>query len=223
MRIAIHQPNFMPWLGYFDRMSRVDRFLVVPDFQFSKGDYHNRTSIKGQQGAQWLTVPVLHKSGQLIKDVQLSPGSNWRHKHIKTLSQEYRWAPHFTDLWPAIVELYRIDSPRIIDFSVRAIINLAHLLDMESKVALRSIEKCHGDTASRRLVELCQAEGADVYVHGPGAAGYMDLDVFQQAGIQCELHEYVTPEYEQQHQAAGFAPGLSVLDALFNIGKLPEG
>ena len=69
MLVAIHQPEHMPWLGFFEKFLRADVFVVLDDVQFSKGDFQNRNRVKGREGALWLTVPVAHRFGQKINEV----------------------------------------------------------------------------------------------------------------------------------------------------------
>ena len=94
MRVTIHQPQFLPWLGYLDKINRADLFVALDSVQFKKNEWQNRNRIRTARGWQWLTVPVLHDFGQRIKEVRISQATDWRAKHLKALEMHYAHAAH---------------------------------------------------------------------------------------------------------------------------------
>jgi len=106
MIVAIHQPQYLPWLGYFDKMNRADAFVLLDTVQFKKNEFQNRNQIKGPGGPQWLTVPVLQKLGQDIKDVRINTTVTWRKKHLAALNSCYGRAPFYGDYRDAFEDLF---------------------------------------------------------------------------------------------------------------------
>src|ERR1051325_6353530 len=105
MLVARHQPEHMPWLGFFEKLLSADLFVLLDDVQFSRGDFQNRNRVKGQGGAQWLTVPVAPKFPQAINEVEIA-GDGWRAKHWKTLRSCYARAPHFDEFAVEFEQFY---------------------------------------------------------------------------------------------------------------------
>ena len=217
MLVAIHQPEFLPWAGLFEKMSRADLFVVLDDVQFSKNDYQNRTRVKGQAGAQWLTVPVAHKTGQPINEVEVS-GDAWRAKHWKTLVSCYARAPHFREYAPAFEELYSRPWARLAELNVAALDLAARALGIEKKWAFSSGLKA-GGRKSGLVLNICERVGATRYYSGRTGSTYLDRDEFARAGIEIVVQEFKHPTYEQLFmKEAGFVAGLSIVDMLFNCG-----
>ena len=104
--VAIHQPNFLPWLGFFYKMLKADLFVFLDNVQFSKNSYQNRVRIKTSQGQQWLTIPVFHSFGQLTNEVQINNKENWREKHLKTLEMNYKRTPYFKIIYNMLESIY---------------------------------------------------------------------------------------------------------------------
>src|SRR3954447_23423027 len=106
MLVAIHQPEYFPWLGYFEKMIRADAFVLLDQAQFSKGDYHNRTRIKGAAGIQWLTIPVIQRLGQTINEAAVA-NQHWQVKHWQSLISCYSRAKYFNTFSPLFDDFYR--------------------------------------------------------------------------------------------------------------------
>ncbi|TLY18156.1 MAG: WbqC family protein [Nitrospirae bacterium] len=94
MRVTIHQPQFMPWLGYLDKIDRADLFVVLDSVQFKKNEWQNRNRIRTAQGWQWITVPVLHKFGQRLDEVRINQQRDWQSRHLRALEIHYGRAPY---------------------------------------------------------------------------------------------------------------------------------
>jgi hypothetical protein len=117
LRRGAHQPNFFPWIGYFDKLSKADRFVFADLVQFSTGSYTNRTRIKSAGGKQWLTVPVLSKGHglQVIRDLRIDNSRNWKGKHLKTLYLNYKKATYFDCYFSFFEQTYQKEWSYLVD------------------------------------------------------------------------------------------------------------
>jgi len=219
-RIAIHQPNYLPWLGYFHKMASADVFVFLDDVQFSKGSYTNRVRILSPKGPKWLTVPVSVHLGDPINLVRPSNGE-WVNSHLDTLRGIYRDAPAFQEAWPFVEALFRsvpaADLAAVNEHLVRGLANQMGF----SCVFRRSSEFKLSSSSDERLVELVsQAAPHGIYLSGRGAARYQNPDKFTAAGLGFAYVAYQHPRYPQGGHlgVSRFEEGLSVLDAAFHLG-----
>lgn len=217
MIAAIHQPNYLPWLGYFAKMRQCDVFIHLDTVPFSRQSYTQRCRIAGPAGPVWLTVPVRLKGrfGQSIRDVQIAESPAWARKHWKTLQQVYRDTPYFADYAPALEAAYAAPAERLEAVNARFLEVLRAALGVDTPVARASELQAEG-SKSRLLAALCRAVGATTYLSGEGARSYNDAKVFAAAGVELRYVRFVHPTYPQP--GAGFAPGLSAVDALCALG-----
>jgi hypothetical protein len=217
--LSAHQPQYLPYLGYFDKVARADVFVLLDQPQFEKEDWQNRNRIKAAQGPQWLTVPVLTKgqSTQSIKHVGINPREDWRRKHWMSLELNYKKAPFWEPYAARLKGVYERPWDSLCELNLELYRLLAALLDVQTSVKIESGLDCPG-TGTERLIQLCRSCGADTYLSGAGGKGYMDEALFEQAGIRLLYQHYEHPVYRQQHMKQGFVPYLSVLDLLLNEG-----
>jgi WbqC-like protein family len=215
--VVILQPSYLPWLGYFDQMRQADVFVHYDDVQFDKNGWRNRNQIKGQHGAAWLTVPVLH-SGRLqqsLLDVEIDNRQPWQRKHTRTIAQFYSRAAFVNSFVPGLADI--IDRPwsRLIDLNLALADWLAAQFGLSGARYRASSLAIAGDQ-SGRLLNICRHFGADRYLSGSAARAYLDVELFERNGIEVLWHDYVHPEYPQLH--GPFVPYLSALDLLLNVG-----
>ena len=215
--VAIHQPNYVPWFGYFYKMARADYFVFLNDVQFSKHSYTNRVRIARKGVGRWLTQPVRQCFGQKICEVQFAD-DRWLGKHLDILRGTYEYAAHFGIIWKSIVAMYES-----IAFSGLAEVNegLVKMISRELGLGctfVRSsdlaIDETTGDS---RLIELVGkvAPGA-TYLSGAGGSAYQDPGKFEAAGVPLRYVSFEHPVYGQG--AMEFCPGLSILDVVFHLG-----
>ena len=217
MLVAIHQPEHLPWLGFFEKMLRADLFVLLDDVQFSKGDFQNRNRVKGACGAQWLTVPVRQRFPQQLHEVEVA-GHDWQTKHWKTLRSCYARAAHFETFAPLFEDFYRRPWARLAELNVAGIELIARALGVERKWVLASELKVSGQK-SELVLNICQAVGASAYYSGRAGSTYLDKETFRRAGIEVVVQNFDHPVYEQLFtKESGFVPNLSALDLLFNCG-----
>jgi len=216
--VCIHQPDFAPWLGFFDRLRRCDIFIVLDNVQFLRRGWHHRDRIRTAEGERWLTVPV-HKrgrQGQPINRVEIDELTDWRRQHLETLRHAYARAPCFEPHFSAVSEIYGRRHRRLIDFNRDLIDYLAPGFDAVADTRLAS-ELSVAGRGSGMLVALVRAVGGSTYLTGQGAREYLDESRFAAAGIEVEWQRFAHPVYPQVH-GDRFVHGLSGLDCLFNCG-----
>jgi hypothetical protein len=214
---AIHQPQYLPYLGFFHKLQNCDVFVLLDDAQFSKGGFQNRNRIKSPDGWQWLTVPVLHRAKQAIREVEINGSVPWRRKHWSALVSNYSRAPHFERYVEELQRIFAVEWKHLASLNEAFMEWAMNSLGIGTDVR-RSSEIPHSGTSSDRLIELCRAIDADRYLSGPGGRDYMDLDAFERAGIEIVWQEFMLPSYPQQFPEGGFIENLSSVDALFNCG-----
>jgi len=219
MIVAAHQPNYLPWAGYFYKMARCDVFVFLDSVQYSRTSYTARCSIKQSDGrASWLSVPVLKKGRyfQNVNEVAIDNQKPWQSEHLKTLESCYSRAPHFKEFaWlPELVCRQKWDNLSQLNRAV--IIKLAGQMGLKTKFANLSELGVKGKS-TEMLVSLCNALKADEYLSGSGGKNYLDQELFLQAGIDLKYTEYQPQPYPQLW--GEFVPGLSVVDLLFNGGR----
>lgn len=214
--VAIHQPNYAPWLGFFAKLARADVFVLLDDAQYTKNSYINRVQIDAGATARWLTVPVSYTFGDPISRVRTAdPG--WTRSHCDTLRTHYATAPAFTAVWPWLVEHYATLPRGELAASNRALLEaLAAKLGLSPRYRLASELGSSDIKGDGRLVALVRACGGTAYLSGRGGAKYQDPARFAEAGIPLVYSDFVHPVYQQGH--ANFLAGLSILDALFRLG-----
>ncbi len=220
MKIAISQPTYLPWLGYFDLIDQVDRFVVLDSVQFEKQSWQQRNRIKTPTGLQWLTVPVVFRGrlAQKIQEVEIRE-SGFSGSHLRAIELNYRRAPFFEKYFGDLKAILADEaSPRLADLNFRIIQWLMNCLEIRTPLVKSSEVHCEGKR-SQLLVNLCAALGADSYLSPIGSAAYLlaELHLFEQGHIEVSFQHYEHPRYRQQF--GEFMPYASVLDLLFNEGE----
>lgn len=224
MIVAIHQPHFLPWLGYLARMQQADLFIVLDHVQFERRNYQNRTRFLLEGQAQWLTVPVLQRSQKetlVEKQVDLQPDMGerwWGPRHLQTLRHAYRDAPHFGEHAAGLKALFTHRWQRLADLDQATLDYLRDALDIRTPLVTSSSLAAPGAKADL-ILNLCKAVGARTYLAGLGGSrGYLQPEPFAEAGIGLAFQSFTHPVHAQCGGAAQFVPGLSALDVLFNCG-----
>jgi hypothetical protein len=216
--LAVLQPGYLPWLGFFDLLDRVDVFVIYDDVAFDKNGWRNRNRIKTSQGISWLTVPVLTsgRTGQLIHDVAIDPHLAWQRKHIRSIREAYARAPYFDLYFNALEAL--LDQPwqRLADLDVAVVRLMASWLGLEHKSIVLSSTLGIAGERNERLIAICEHFGSTTYISGNLAQSYLDVEGFERRGVGVEWQNYAHPVYSQLH--GPFEPYLSALDLIFNNG-----
>ncbi|HCK99158.1 MAG TPA: hypothetical protein DHW42_03520 [Candidatus Marinimicrobia bacterium] len=220
MICSIHQPQTFPWIGYFAKIIQSDIFVILDNVQFKKNEWQNRNRLKAPTGWQWLTVPVIHRFGQLICEVKINNTTNWRNRHIQTLKTCYGKAPFFKIYFPEIEELYQKQWEYLADFNLAGIKWILDKLAIQTPVKiasdLKELQKHPEISPAERLILITKIMKADSYLSGVGGINYLNIDLFPDNGLKLIFQKFEHPVY---HQFYGkFVSHLSVLDLLLNEG-----
>lgn len=220
--VAIHQPNFLPWLGYFHKILKSDIFIFLDNVQFTKNSYQNRVKIKTKSGAIWLTIPILHNFGQLTKDVRINNAERWRQRQLKTLEANYRKTPFYFTINDLIKRIY-FDSDWIFmaELNIRLITEICNYLNIKKKFLRASSFNVHG-ASTELLINIIKEVNGNIYLSGKGGANYQEIEKFNEAGISLVYTDIKHPVYPQYW--GEFIEGLSIIDYLFNSdrGEFPN-
>jgi len=213
LTISIHQPNFFPWLGYLDKMSKSDVFVILDTVQYEKDSYTNRTKIKGPNGEQWLTMSIKNNFPQIIKDVEFANYRKDRDRILKTIELNYKRAPGFNTIFPILQELMKDDWEKLSGFNIHIIKNLIKGHHNQPRIEIASEYDFKGQS-TELLVNICKYFGGDIYLSGCGAKNYQEEEMFRKAKIDLEYNEFKHPIYNQLW--GEFIPCLSIIDSLMN-------
>jgi len=214
--VAVHQPQYLPWLGYFDKMRRADVFCFLDNVQYKKNDWQNRNRIKTARGWQWLTVPVHYRYPQKINEVTINHTVNWKKKHLQALISTYNRAPFFNEFKPIFEQVYSQYWEFLFDLNIALIERLKAAIGLEQRPTVKSSDFNLGEDPTDRLIDICHALKADTYLAGRDGTRYMDMERFKQSGIKVIVQNFNHPVYPQVFQ--DFQSHMSVVDLLFNCG-----
>jgi hypothetical protein len=215
MIASIHQPAYIPWLGYFDKISKSDVHIFFDDAQYSKNNLFNRNQIKTPKGKIWLTIPVKYKWGNAINETEIDNSINWREKHWKTITCNYSKALFFKEYAGIFEDFYSKDWNILSDLTIAMNKIISETMGIKTKFIKSSDLNAEG-MSNEKFISLCKTVGADIYLSGQGAKVYMNEELFNKNKITVEYQEFSYPEYKQLW--GDFIPNLSAIDYLFNCG-----
>ena len=223
MIITIHQPNYLPYLGFFDKMEQSDIFVIYDDAQFNKEDFQHRNKIRIYRGWKYLTVPI-EKKRIPIKDVRINnelmiKGITWQETHIKEIKANYRDTPYYTLYEDCLETIYANKYDKLIDLNMNLINFLKNAFGIKTKITFAS-ELGFVSKSTERLVDITEALGGDAYLSGPAGRDYLDVSFFGSRGISVKFQDFKHPLYKQCYD--GFISNMSAIDALFNVGAVPR-
>lgn len=214
MIMAGHQPNYLPWLGYFDKMRKCDIFVIEDTVQFEYHGYTNRNRIKTREGTRWLTVPVKATARrQPINQVEIANDSDrkWRRRHWGTLEANYGKAPHWSEYKNFFGDVYMRNWEKLMDLNMHLIRGMMKLLEIDRKLVMASSLGAKGKK-SQLIMEQCKALGADTYLSGAGGKEYINPKEFEDVGVEVIFQDFKYPVYNQLH--GEYFPNLSTVDYL---------
>jgi hypothetical protein len=217
MIVAVHQPQYLPWLGYFDKIASADVFVLLDNVQYKKNEWQNRNRIKTAAGPQWLTVPVTYRFGQRINEVLINNRESWQKRQKQTIITNYRKSPHWQELSTALEEIFVRPWEGLADLNIFVVRRLVEILGVSTPIHVASELPAFPEDPDERLIGIAKHFGADAYLAGSGGHNYMNLDKFEQNGVKVLFQDYRHPVYRQLFE--GFEPFLSVVDLIFNHGK----
>ena len=217
MKVAIHQPNYLPYLGFFHKLSLVDTFVIMDDTQYDK-KFTNRNKIKVPGNWIWLTVPINKKHKFVAnKIVEINNEENWQSDHFKKINHSYSNSEFFKKNYKTFFEkIYSKKWDHLFTLNYELIIQLIDWLDIKIEVIKESELNVKGNS-TERLVNISKKIGAETYVSGIGGKEYMNKKMFETNNIKIEYQNFKCPIYKQVFNSE-FIPNLSIIDLLFNIG-----
>lgn len=223
MIVSIHQPNYLPYLGFFDKMKRCDVFVIYDDAQFNKHDFQHRNKIRMHNGWKWLTVPVAKEEIQIkeikiINDTQKNK-PHWSDVHFREIRANYAKTDYFSIYENEIKKIYERKYEKLIDLNINLIKFLMNAFNIDVKIVYSSNFGIKTRSSQKNL-DIVHVLGGDVYLSGPAGRDYLDVSLFEDSGIDVEFQDFKHPVYKQRYD--GFIPNVSAIDALFNVGEFPE-
>ncbi len=217
--VSIHQPNYLPYLGYFDKMKNSDTFVILDNVQFVRtGEFawQHRNRIRTQSEWMWLTIPVVRDYGVEIKDVKIA-NQGWQEKHWKAIEANYRrtlcWETYSGELETFFTKKYNL----LVEINIPLIKWMAEKMGIEKKILIASeMDLDESLNSTDLLIEIIKKTGGKKYISGKFGQDYLDKTKFQENDIELIIQNFVHPVYKQKYE--GFVPNLSAIDFLFNVG-----
>jgi len=217
--VSIHQPQYLPWPGFFHKIGKSDCFVFLDTAQFEKGGFQNRNRIRRPDSWMWLTVPIKSKGRfkQKICEVEINYSVSWQERHLNSIKMNYARAPFFCDLEEYFKKIYSSRWKYLMDLNVRLIQFFLKYLKINTPFYYESKLKTTQKNTDR-IIEICEKLGADTYLSGVGARAYLDEEKFRRARIKLIYQDFKYPVYKQCF-GTNFIPNLSIIDLIFNCGK----
>lgn len=227
--MSAHQPNFLPYLGFFDKMKKSDVFVIRDEVQFVERDYHHRNRIRidgtsdKKPQCKWIRVPVTkerkHIRHIMVRNEVKDKNIPWNIFILRQIRNNYETAPFFSAYHPELEAILRAKTEKLIDLNMEIIELLKGCFNINTEIVYASQldYKKTGD-ASEDLVRIAKALDADVYLSGAGGRAYLNHGLFSTAGVDLQFQSFTHPVYRQRYP--GFIPNLAAIDALFNVGNI---
>jgi len=217
MIVAIHQPEYLPWLGFFKKMMNVELFVFLDDVQFRKKGWQNRNRIRINDGTTLLSIPVHTHSYPKINEVTIDNEKNWSIRHKKSILYNYARAPYFDEIKDFVESIFEKKFQYLVDLNTEIIKFIMNELEIKSKIVFSS-ELEISKKGSDRVLDICKAVGADHYITGTfWAESNLRVEEFKKSNIDVEFQKFQHPIYKQIH--GEFIPEMSIIDLLFNEGR----
>ncbi len=217
MIISIHQPQYLPWAGYLDKIDQADIFILLDTVQFKKSEWQNRNRFKTAQGPSWVTVPVIHDFGQLLSEVVIDPHQeSWSRKHQQALRTHYGSAPHYSWVTEYLDRIWEKGWERLAPLNRATLEVFMELMGIDTPLLWASEMDPAPEHPDERLISLCRQTGADTYLAGSAGPEYMEMERWHGSGIEVCIHDFTHPVYTQPF--GDFLPAMSTVDLLCNCG-----
>ena len=215
--VAIMQPTYLPYLGYFELIAQSDVFVLLDDVQFERRSWQSRNRIFGAAGEVTLTVPVKkHARETLIRDVEIAYDQAWTQKHLDSMAHAYRARPHGAEAFDFLAEQLRAEPVQLAALNQAIIVEASHRLGIETRIVSASDSVFDGKR-SEHLLQICRAFDATGYLSTAGSSDYLEADgVFAKAGLPVRYHSHTPRPYPQGR--ADFTPFMAFIDAVANLG-----
>ena len=218
MIVTIHQPEHLPWLGFFNKMAKADVYVILDSVQFEKNYFQNRNKIIGSNGVQWLGIPVQMKGhmGGTIADTLIVNDLRWRTKYLNTVRMSYSKHPYFDEVYPVLEQCINLDTQSISAINIAIFKAFADKMDIKPQF-ISSSELNASGLKSNLILEICKELNASMYIAGPSGRDYLDVESFKEAGIEVTYNDFAHPTYPQK-KTDEFIPYMSSWDLFMNCG-----
>ena len=218
MILSAHQPAYLPWLGYFDKISKADVFVFLDTVQYEKNSFINRNKIKTPQGPQWLTIPVKSKGHitATLRETLVDDSKPWRSKHLKSIEMNYRKAPYFNEFFPKLEGIQMLPASNLAELCWQQLQFWLKEFNIKTKV-VRSSYLAISSKKSDLVLDLCRHFNADQYLSGIQGRDYLDESSFYTNGIAVQYQDFQHPIYTQLW--GDFLPYISIIDYWMNCGS----
>ncbi len=219
MKLAIMQPYFFPYLGYWQLVNLADSFVVYDDVNYIKNGWINRNRLLINGKPNYFTIPLSDASPfKKIHEIEMQPSRRWREKLLKTVENTYRKSPHFTDVFTVFSEIIRFQTDNLSEYVTNQLKVLSAFLGLDTKFTISSENYDNSSLVGQeRVVDICRRENADIYLNLPGGIDMYSRDEFARFGIELAFIEPQPIPYVQK--ADEFVPNLSIVDCLFAVGR----
>lgn len=218
MIISAHQPGYIPWIGYFDKIKKSDLFVYMDTVQLTNSSSFNfvtRNYIKSSQGPQLLTVPIKKKGfmNKELKELEIDYSQNWVKKHLRTIETNYRKSNNYSYFFPKLKKIYDMEINHFTDFCYEQLIFFLKEMDIKTKIIkLSDISTKHNK--SDLILEICMHFKAKQYIAGGKSMEYLNVNKFLENKIEIIMQNFKNPLYKQLH--GSFIENMSIIDYLMN-------
>lgn len=216
MIVAIMQPYFFPYLGYWQIMNAADRYVVYDDVNFIKGGRINRNAILMNGQAHNINVPLIGASpNKKINEITVNPDSILREKLVRSIEQSYTRAPYYDSVMPLLREAIRNEEETLGNYLFRTFLFVGSYLGIETEWILSSqMEKDCSLKGKDKVLQICKILGADTYYNSISGVPLYEpyRPLFEEAGIELKFPKMRAVHYPQFHN--DFVPNLSIIDVM---------
>ncbi len=214
--LSIHQPDFIPYFGFFNKINKSKTFVIMDNVQLSKKGWTHRDKIKTKKGVEWITIPLIKiKNKKLIKDCKIDHSINWGNKHLNLIYENYKNAKFFDEIFNILEKIYENKTDRLLEFNLNSLKILFEILDINTKIILLSELEVEG-SKNELLINILKKTKYKTYLSGLGAKNFIDLKKFNNSGFSVVFNSFRHPVYDQLYD--NFIIDLSIIDLLFNCG-----
>lgn len=217
LSLSSHQPNFIPWAGYFYKIAISDIFVIADDVDYTRKSYINRNRIKTPAGTRWLTLPVVRAPlGTPINNIEVYNSRESFDFILKLVSHNYSGSSYFKTFFPRFEEVLTGSGNKLSEINIGLIKLILKELNINTNILMTSKIPGLSDGKTDRIISICKSQNADTYISGFGGQGYQSPEKMKASNIECRVYDFIQPEYRQLW--GDFEPGMSVIDLIFNCG-----
>jgi hypothetical protein len=219
MSVSVHQPDFIPWVGYFEKIRSSKQFYILDDVQLSRRGWTHRDKLILNNLEKWLTIPIKKKGNfdSLIKDIKIDNDIQWKKKHLSSIKMSYGKAQNFAFIFKVINDIYNKNHNYLIDLNLDFIEKICEVLKIKVSMEFTSSLKTNS-SGSNRILDIAKLSGEKIYLTGEPSLNYLDINAFKNAGIAIKIFKLDVNEYKKKY--FGFNSKISCLDYLFNAEKV---